>query len=164
MYKKIAHGGIATALSVILLAMSAYLPTGKAATLFMASVLAYIMCFIADRKTSTVMYLASAVLGFIISPAGALTIITTYIICFGNYPIIKTLLDTKPLALALMCKFLLYVVYCIAVYLVFTFITNVALPYAPALLFIAGIFVFAFYDFLLSYTGKYLAQQISKRF
>lgn len=164
MYKKIAHGGIAAALSVILLALSVYLPTGKAAALFLASTLSYVMCFIADKKTAVVMYLASSVLGFIISPAGALTIITTYIICFGNYPIFKTTLDTKPLAISVLFKLLLYILYCVAVYLVFTFIAKITLPYAPWVLLAAGVPVFAFYDFLLSYTGKYLAYQLSKRF
>ncbi len=164
MNKKLALGGIGTALGVLFLALSAYLPTGRAACLFIASLVSYIIACMADKKTAFIMFLATSVLSVFISPAGIASAVIVYIICFGNYPIIKHYLDIKPMFIALISKILCYTVYCIIVYLAFSYALNINIPYAPVALYFVGIFVFAFYDFLLSYAGKYALGILFKRF
>ncbi len=164
MNKKLALGGIGTALSVLFLALSAYLPTGRAACLFVASLISYIIACMADKKTAVIMFLATSVLSVFISPAGIVSVAIVYIICFGNYPIIKHYLDIKPKYVAMILKLLCYTVYSIIVYMVFSFVLNINIPYAPIVLYFVGIFVFAFYDFLLSYAGKYALGILFKRF
>lgn len=156
MHKRISYGGMGCALCVILLAMASYLPTGRAATLFLASLLSYVMCFAAGKKTALIMYGAASALSMLIFPGGSLGIVISYVICFGNYPILKTIIDAKPLGLQIIFKLVLYGIYFAVVYAVFKLIINQAIPYAPVLLFLGGIFVFAFYDYLILYTGRYI--------
>lgn len=155
MHKKISYGGIGTALTIIFVSLSVYLPTGKAALVFVSSLLVYVMCCETDRKTAFVMYLASSALNFLLLLGSSPVIVSAYIICFGNYPLAKTFLDTKMLSLRILCKFVMYTLYFFAMYAVIKFIINLNLPYGLPLLYISGIAVFGFYDYLLSYTGRY---------
>jgi len=162
MNNKIAYGGMGCALCVIMLAMSAYLPTGRAATLFIASLLSYVMCFVANKKTAFIMYAASCVLGLILLSGGSPVIIASYIICFGNYPILKTIIDFKPIAFKIIAKAILYTIYFILVCLVCRLVINVEIQYAMPLLYAAAIFVFAFYDYLILYSGRYVVSLLNK--
>ena len=56
MHKKISYGGIAGAIGAVFLLLSAYVPSGKAALLFMASVVIYMLGIITDKKTAFICY------------------------------------------------------------------------------------------------------------
>ena len=156
MQKKIAYGGIASALCIILLAMSSYLPTLKAATLFSASVIPYVVCKFLNIKSAFLMYGATAILAFLICQSGSPEVAFSFGICFGNYPVFAAILERKNLIFKLISKMLLYTLYFIAVYLVFTKLLLLPLPWSPFILFALGIFVFAIYDYLIQRTGEYL--------
>lgn len=161
--KNVSYGGLGCALCVLMLAMSAYLPTLKAATLFAASVLSYVVCAASGIRTAVVMYFASSVLAFFICQSGSPAIVFSYIICFGNYPFLKYVLDGKRIAISCAAKAILYVVYFFAVYAVFVRVLNLPVGYSPAILLFGGAFVFAFYDFLIAYTGKRLVYLLNKK-
>lgn len=156
MQKKIAYGGVASALCIILLAMSSYLPTLKAATLFAASVIPYAVCKFLSVKTAFLMYGATAILAFIICQSGSPEVAFSFGICFGNYPVFAAILERKSLSFSFISKILLYTIYFIAVYLVFTKLLLISLPWSPLILFALGIIVFAVYDYLIKRTGNYL--------
>ena len=162
MQKKIAYGGMAAALCVILLALSSYLPTLKAATLFMASVIPYVVFRFVDGKTAFLVYFASAVLGFFLCQAGSPVIVVAYCVCFGNYPVFSALLANKTLVMQVIFKTLLYVIYFLTIFLIFTKVLFLPLPYSSYLLFGAGAVAFAVYDFLIPRTGEYLLNYLRK--
>ncbi len=162
MHKKISYGGIGTALCIIFVWLAVYLPTGKAALVFAASLLVYIMCYELDRKTAFTMYLASSALSFLFLLGASPVIVSAYIICFGNYPIIKTFFDTKKLSLQILCKFIMYTLYFASVYTVMKLALNLTLPYALPVLYMGGIVLFGFYDTLLYQTGRYAYSLLHK--
>ncbi len=162
MHKKISYGGIGAALLIIFVWLAVYLPTGKAALIFASSLLVYIMCYELDRKTAFTMYLASSVLAFLLLLGASPVIVSAYIICFGNYPITKTFFDTKRLPVQILCKFIMYTLYFASVYAVTKLALNLTLPYALPVLYIGGIAVFGFYDWLLSQTGRYAYSLLHK--
>lgn len=162
MQKKVAYGGMATALCIILLAMSSYLPTLKAATLFMASVIPYVVYRSTDGKTAFLVYASSAILGFLLCQSGSPAIVAAYCICFGNYPVFLALLANRRFALQITAKIILYIVYFVAVFLIFTKVLIIPLPYSSYLLFGAGAVAFAVYDFLMLRTGEYLLNYLRK--
>ena len=164
MNKKLAYGGIGTALSVVFLALCAYLPTGRAASLFLSSLVSYIIACMTDKKTALMMFVASAVLSVVISPAGMLSVAAVYIICFGNYPILKNYIDLKPAVVNIFLKFVCYTIYALVTYTVFLKVLNIKITYNAAILYILGALLFAFYDFLIAYTGKYALGILYKRF
>lgn len=162
MHKKISYGGIGTAICIILIYLAVYLPTGKAALVFVSSLLVYIMCYEIDKKTAFTMYLASSVLAFLLLLGASPVIVSSYIICFGNYPLLKTFFDTKRPCLQVLYKFIMYTLYFISVYAASKLAFNLTLPYALPLLYIGGIAVFGFYDWLLSQTGRYAYSLLHK--
>lgn len=164
MQKKIAYGGLTTALCVIMIVGSAYLPTGKAALLFMASFAVYLLTLCTDKKTAGVCYAASSIVIFLITSFTNPLITVSFVLCFGNYPILKTLFEKCKLVLAIILKFLAYTVYFCAVYYSVTILFDVVIPYAVFVLYLGGVVAFAFYDFLLSYTGKYAKERFFKSF
>lgn len=157
MHKKIAYGGMATALAVIMLLLSMYFPTGKAASLFAASALVYGFRLICGVKASLAMYIASAILGFLLSSGASPTIAASFIICFGNYPVLRYFTENKPIAFVIIMRAVLYSVYFALVLVVFKYFIPVVFPLSPVLLYIAGAVLFAAYDVLLKYTGEYIA-------
>lgn len=162
MHKNISYGGLGCALCVLMLAMSTYLPTLKAATLFAASALSFVVCIVSGCKTALIMYAASSALAFFICQSASPAIVISYIICFGNYPIAKYFLERGKIFISYGAKALLYVIYFVVTYSVFAFVLNLPLGYSPLILFVIGIFVFAFYDFLVGYFGRYLVYLLNK--
>ena len=165
MNRKVAYGGVSTAIAVILLGLSTYLPTGKAATLFLASLTVYIVCLFFDKKTGVIVYLASSVLAFFVSSAGAVGIVALYAVCFGNYPVFKCMLDRVRCGVRISVKIVLYTIYCLVVYAGILLLAGIKFSnYLIPLLYIAGVFCFWFYDYLLANTGRYAVNILNKRF
>lgn len=161
MHKKISYGGIGCAVCILLLVMSSYLPTLKLATLFASSVIPYVIFKLAGFRTSIVMYGATSILAFFLCQSGSPSAVAAFVICFGNYPVFKGLIDKKTTAIRVTVKLLLYVVYFVAVYFVFTKFLLIPMIYSPVLIFAAGVVVFFFYDYLLKTTGIYLLYRLN---
>lgn len=158
MHKKVSYGGMATALAVILLAFSVYLPTAKAATLFAASALVYTYRRISGVKAAFAMYAATSALAFLLT-AGAFSIVTaSFIICFGNYPVIRYFTENKNTVVLIVLRALLYSAYFVCVYIIAHYFMPAELPFSVFILYFAGAVVFIAYDVLLNYTGIYLEQ------
>jgi len=158
LHKKVSYGGIATALAVLLLALSAYFPTGKAATLFASSAMVYAYRRISGVKAAFAMYAATAVLAFFLT-AGAFSLITaSFIICFGNYPVIRYFTENQNIVLKVAVRAALYSIYFAVVYGVVKYFMPAELPFSVLILYLAGAVAFTAYDVLLKYTGIYLEQ------
>ena len=164
MQRKIAYGGMGAALCLLLLAGSVYLPTGKAALLFLSSLVIYMLTFLTDKKTALICYVAAAALSVVFTSLSSVLITLSFGVCFGNYPVLKCYIDTRKFVLSLIIKFAAYSVYFFAVYFSFVLLFEGTLPYVWWILYFAGVAVFAFYDILLAQTGRYVMARLLKRF
>jgi hypothetical protein len=164
MQKKITYGGMTTALCVILIAASAYMPTGKAALLFIASFAVYILALRTDVKTSLISYVAASAVVFMLTSFANPLITVSFVLCFGNYPVLKKFLDSLKVSVSIIIKFIAYTLYFFAVYFAVTKAFDVVVPYGLIILYPAGVIAFAFYDFLLLNTGKYVMARFFKSF
>lgn len=158
MQKKIAYGGMATALSVIMLVFSAYFPSGKAAALFLSSAIVYAFRIVMGSKAALAVYIASAILGFLLSFGASPVIAVSFAICFGSYPVLRYFTENKPIAFVIALRALLYIIYFAIVITVFKYLIPVAFPLSEALMFALGAVLFVGYDVLLKYTGEYIVQ------
>ena len=164
MHKKISYGGIVGAIGAVFLLLSAYVPSGKAALLFMASVVLYMLAIITDKKTAFICYGVTSIIAFFFAASASPVIVCGYIICFGNYPVLRLLLDEKNRILSLGLKAFLYLVYFLGVYFACKTLAGVSIPYGLWLLLPLGAPVFVFYDQLLPKTAIYLTDKIFKSF
>ncbi len=164
MQKKVAYGGIGAALMIAFLFLCVYLPTGNLATMFCTSLTVFTITNITDKKTALISYLAVSLLGFFVLFSMSPVAFIAYAVCFGNYPILKPLLDSKPQAIRLFLKLILYTVYFAVVYFLAVSLMKIPIPYAIWILYFAGVFIFFFYDWLILQTGLYVLNRFFKRF
>lgn len=163
MHKQAAYGGVFTALGVLLITLAAYLPSAKAAALFTASLTVFVLADISGIRTALISYAATAVLGFIISNGASPTIVVSYAVCFGNYPVFKKILDGKNCAVSTAAKAVLYAVYFSAIFVILKFFVKADLVYGAPILFAVGAVLFVLYDILLMRTGEYALNIINKK-
>ena len=150
MHKKIAYGGMATALVTILLVFSAYFPSGKAAALFLASATLYAFRIVMGIKSSFAVYMSSAILGLLLAFGASPVISVSFAIC--------CITENKPLVFMIFMRAVLYTVYFVLVALVFKYLIPIAFPLPEILLFLLCGVLFVGYDVLLKYTGEYIVQ------
>ena len=160
MQKKITYGGLGCALCVLLLLGASYLPTLKAALLFLASVMPYVVFRVTDVKIAFAMYGATSILAFLTCQSGSPAIVASFIICFGNYPIFMAIVDRFGFWIRNIAKFALYTIYFFGIYIIFTRVLLLPVPYSPYLFFGVGAIVFYIYDCLIVQTGDYLMQRM----
>ena len=158
MHKKIAYGGMATALVVILLVFSAYFPSGKAAALFLASATLYAFRIVMGIKASVAVYMASAILGLLLAFGASPVISVSFAICFGSYPVLRYITENKSPLFMIFMRAVLYAVYFVIVAMVFKYLVPIAFPISEILLFFVCAVLFVGYDVLLKYTGEYIVQ------
>ena len=158
MHKKIAYGGMATALVTILLVFSAYFPSGKAAALFLASATLYAFRIVMGIKSSFAVYMSSAILGLLLAFGASPVISVSFAICFGSYPVLRYITENKPLVLMIFIRAVLYTVYFVLVALIFKYLIPITFPLPEILLYILCGVLFVGYDVLLKYTGEYIVQ------
>ncbi len=160
MNKKVSYGGLGAALILLFILLATYLPTGRAALVFCASLVVFVVSFLKGVRTAAVMYGATAFLIVLFciwrSPAMGLS----YVICFGNYPLFKIILQNKPKTVKITAKSALYAAYFFAAVLVVKNIIVVEIAYPTALLFAIGVVCFALYDYLLAYSGIFIAEKL----
>jgi len=87
MGRRIAFGGILTALCVVLIYFAAYLPSGKLGIYSLASVTIAIAVVELDIRLGAVVYAASAILIFLLT--GSLNAFLLFTLFFGIYPLLK---------------------------------------------------------------------------
>lgn len=162
MHKKVSVGAMGAALAAVLIILSSYLPTGRAAMLFAASAAVYTAGLVGGAKTAAAAYAASSLIAALLSAWASPNIIAAYIICFGNYPFFKQIFAAKTLLVRALIKSALYIAYFAAAYAVFKYFIPADMKFSPAILFIIGAFLFAAYDILLGRIGEY-ASNIVRR-
>lgn len=90
---KTAFAGICSAVSVVVLYLASVLPTGRLVMCAVASAAVCMMMIKFGYKGALMMYAAVSVISFIILPDK--TIFFGYALFFGNYPVVKALIEQK---------------------------------------------------------------------
>lgn len=152
---KIALGGIVTAVSVVLMLMTAVIPFMSYAMPLFAGTLLVIMVMAAGKSWAAVVYVAVSLLSVFIVPDKEA--VTFYVAFFGYYPLIKTGLEKLPSFFSWLLKLIVFNLAVIAA-TVFT-VKILGIPfddmgqsgkYGYLLLLLVADFVFIIYDNLLS--------------
>lgn len=92
MNKKLAYGGILTALSVVFLYIAMVAPSGRIFLLAMSSLPMAVLLLEFDLRTSLLSYVSSSILFLIVS--GNIKGVLTFALFFGIYPIVKSYIET----------------------------------------------------------------------
>lgn len=159
--KKIALGGIVTLLSTISLYVSSVLPTNR---LFFFALSTFFLAAIIlenDVKFAALVYISSSLLGFIIIPNKV--VVLPYIIFFGYYAIVKSLIERiNILPIEILIKLLLFN---LSTYITYSIVSTALLGEIiiklPAwILFILLQLVFVIYDYFFSLGIYYYRNKI----
>ncbi|MGL4736539.1 MAG: hypothetical protein ACRCW2_03685 [Cellulosilyticaceae bacterium] len=89
--KNIALGGILTALTLVLLYLTLFIPTNTLTLLTLASFMVPVALMRGNLKTAVLVYICSSLLGFIFVPSYAVL----YVIFFGCYGIVKYFIERQ---------------------------------------------------------------------
>lgn len=157
--KKVAFGGLMTAMSVVVLYLSSVLPTLKLTACVISSVIVCIAMLKSGYLTATLVCVASAVVSLMISPDK--TIALSYALVFGNYPILKAFIEMKNnLSLEWVLKVILFAVYACAVSMLSNLLFSKTIVwYVVFVIVIAG---GVFYDFAISIIITEVKRRFSK--
>jgi putative flippase GtrA len=166
MSRKIAFGGILTALCVVLLYLAAYLPTGKLGIYALASVTIAIAVVELDIKLGAVVYAASAILIFLLT--GNINTLLIFTLFFGGYPLIKYYIEKqRSSAMEMLLKFGAFNLLAILGLFIFKLLLGVSPINIGSFsgwmligLIIAGQVAFIIYDYILSRLIDYYFNKI----
>lgn len=166
MSRKIAFGGILTALCIVLVYLAAYLPTGKLGLYALASVTIAIAVIELDIKLGAVVYAASAILSFLLTASiNALLLFTLF---FGSYPLLKYYIEKQRSAiLEMLLKFGAFNLLAVLSFFIFKLLFGVSpinlssfsVWMLVGILF-AGQIIFIIYDYILSRLIDYYINRI----
>lgn len=122
--KKIAFSGIITALSVVLMFLTAVIPFGTYAFAAIAGVLTILICIECDSKSAFCVFGAVAILAFLFVPDKISVL--AYIVFLGYYPIVKQFIERiSKLTIQYIIKFSLVNVAMAAAFLVGTYVLQI---------------------------------------
>lgn len=165
--KELAAGGFTVLLTVLFLYFSYILPTGRLFFFSLSTVFISVMVIEYGKKAAFMTYIASSLLGFIIIPDKI--ILLPYLIFFGYYGIIKSLLENRDsLIFEWLMKILSYNTGLLIFYLLYTSLFNLPLtdrlPLAFLILILELFFVIYDYSYTLavSYYMSILRDMIKK--
>lgn len=165
--KELAAGGFTVLLTVLFLYFSYILPTGRLFFFSLSTVFISVMVIEYGKKAAFMTYIASSLLGFIIIPDKI--ILLPYLIFFGYYGIIKSLLENRDsLIFEWLMKILSYNTGLLIFYLLYTSLFNLPLtdrlPLAFLILILELFFVIYDYCYTLavSYYMSILRDMIKK--
>ncbi len=124
--RKVAFGGILTAVAVVLLFLSSVLPSGR----FVLPIAAGLVIFVAAREFSgslgVIVYIAVSLLGFLV--CADKTGVLCFTLIFGYYPLIKRKINYIKNKLAVwVLKFLLFTVVFVAFMLISKYVLGIDL-------------------------------------
>ena len=166
MSRKVAFGGILTALCVVLIYLATYLPTGKLGLYALASVTIAIAVIELDVKFGTVVYTASSILIFLLT--GNINTLLIFTLFFGSYPLLKYYIEKQRSAVVeMLLKFGVFNLLAVAGYFLFKLLlgvspinlSNLSLLISISLLFAIQI-GFLIYDYILSRLISYYINKI----
>lgn len=163
----VALSGIISALGVVIMMITAIIPTATYATPALASMLVAVIVIEINIKWALASYVVVSVLSLLLVPDKEA--VAFYILFFGYYPVLKQIIESKikPMLLQWILKTLTFslsavLVYYIAIYLLgiptdefVVFGMNI-----PLIFLLVGIFVFVMFDYAMSgvivtYVNKY---------
>lgn len=149
--QKVALGGIVTLLSTVSLYISSILPTNR---LFFFAVSTFFLAVIiieSNIRLAVLVYVSSSILSFIIIPNKA--IVLPYVIFFGYYAIIKSLIERiNILAIELLIKLALFNLSVYITYSIFisVLLGNIIIKLPVWAIFLLMQLVFIIYDYAFS--------------
>lgn len=166
MSRKIAFGGILTALCVVLIYLATYIPTGKLGLYALASVTIAIAVIELDVKLGAVVYAASTILIFLLT--GSLNTVLLFILFFGSYPLLKYYIEKqRSVVVEMLLKFGVFNLLAITGFFIFKLLLGISpinlgvfsLWMQIGILFAIQI-VFLIYDYILSRLIDYYINRI----
>jgi|GEM_PF-229422 len=127
MSRKIAFAGIFAGISVVLLYVSALMPTGKITLYFLASLPVAFTIIEAGAGAGIISYIVICILSGLIT--GSINGMVPFALFFGHYPIFKYFIEKKRKALSeLLLKLFVFNISIVLWYLLFKSIFMVTLP------------------------------------
>ena len=166
MSRKIAFGGILTALCIVLVYLAAYLPTGKLGLYALASVTIAIAVIELDIKLGAVVFAASSILIFLLTASiNAMLLFTLF---FGSYPLLKYYIEKQRSAiLEMLLKFGAFNLLAVLGFFVFKLLLGVSPINFSSFsiwmligILIGGQILFLIYDYILSRLIDYYMKKI----
>ena len=161
MGRKVALGGILTAVSLIFLYFAFYLPSMKLTMYFLAGIIPGLILVEMGVKQAWMLYAATSVLSFIILGNAVNTI--TYIFAFGLYPIIKFYIEkSRRLIIQIILKLVYFNTAIALIYVLWTklFAFNVAASIPMTWIIIGAQPAFLFYDYIFTKVIFYYCDKI----
>jgi hypothetical protein len=166
MSRKIAFGGILTALCIVLIYLAAYLPTGKLGLYALASVTIAIAVVELDIKLGAVVYTASAILIFLLT--GSINAFLLFVLFFGSYPLLKYYIEKQRSAvLEMILKFGAFNLLAILGFIVFKLLLGISpinldnfSVWIVIGIILGGQVIFLIYDYILSRLIYYYINRI----
>jgi len=160
--KKIAFGGILTALSLVILYLASYLPTIRLTMYFLASIVSGIMLVEMGVSQAWILYGATCLLAFML--LGNSTGIIPYIFVFGLYPMIKYYIEKiKKISVEIVLKLLFFNGAVALIYIVWKnlFMADITISIPIKWVLVGMQPVFIFYDYIFTRVIFYYCDKIS---
>jgi hypothetical protein len=166
MSRRIAFGGILTALCVVLIYIAAYMPTGKLGLYSLASVTIAIAVVELDIKLGAAVYAASAMLIFLLT--GNINALLLFILFFGSYPLLKYYIEKQRSVIAeMLLKFATFNLLAVFGFFIFKLLFGISPVNLTSFsiwvllgLILVGQAIFLLYDYVLSRLINYYINRI----
>jgi hypothetical protein len=171
MTKKLTTSAIMSALTLVFLFGSVYLPTGRIALLALTSMCILVTVIQCGVRYAWLQYAATALLALLLIPFKLQVFM--YIIILGYYPMLKLHIENiKKIALEWIVKIAFFFALIIVMYFVINSVLLKYLSLGPifdivlantVIVVIGALIVFVLYDCLLSFFARYFIRVISER-
>lgn len=166
MSRRIAFGGILTALCVVLIYLAAYMPTGKLGLYALSSVTIAIAVVELDIRLGALVYAGSALLIFLLT--GNINALLLFTLFFGSYPLLKYYIERqRNAAVEMLLKFAAFNLLALLGFFIFKLLFGISpinlASYSIWILvgfIVAGQFIFLIYDYILSRLISYYINRI----
>jgi len=148
---KLSGGGLCSALCVVMLFISSFIPNLKLAFLFATSVIIGI-CLLRYRLfTALLCYIAASVVSIFILPSKLSAL--AFFVLFGNYPIVKLYIERiKNIVIEYIIKFFAANIYLFLIYIMLRALGEEAFfDFNSIILYLTGIFLLLFYDLVFGF-------------
>ena len=162
--KKLTLTALLMALSVAVLFLASYLPSGRLSIVAVAGLLPAAAVISAGLGAGLFCYVGTSLLAFFLLPAKECALL--YMVLFGHYPVLKHLIErlNKPV-LEWICKIGLFNALLSLLYFVFRVLFLSALPEAwaqAAVLYVGGNVAFVLYDLCFSQLAGWYIRRVDR--
>ncbi len=143
---RLAGGGVSAALCIIMLLGASFVPNLKFAFLFASSIVVGICILKYKLAASLICYIASAALALFILPNKFIAL--TFLVLFGNYPIVKLYIErANNIVAEYFLKLVAANIYLFLMYIVLKALGEQAFfDFSMYILYFAGLVLLLFYD------------------